>query len=247
VTGFTVAIVLATGLWLAVYRLPLRTPRARQRFRLAVSSRTGLPSRYVFPVVGTLIYLAAGLLAATGLILVTPVGWRDPLRWHLSVPAVALTLLAGLGAAALTTFAMTTIYAIRPGVDIPGAVANVRWIQEILVLPRQVRWLVPMVSAAVEEFFFRGVALTGLSAAGAPPWWAIAISGAVFTTGQVVLTETRLQALVLGLSSIVLSVVGGLLVVVTGSVIPAILVHASFAGYYTNAGARRPTAEYARS
>ena len=31
-----------------------------------------------------------------------------------------------------------------------------------------------------------------------------------------------------------LSVVGGLLVVIEASVLPAIVVHASFAGYYTN-------------
>ena len=52
--------VLVTGVWLAVYRLPLRTPRMRQRFRLAMSSRTGLPVRYVFPIFGTVIYLVSG-------------------------------------------------------------------------------------------------------------------------------------------------------------------------------------------
>jgi hypothetical protein len=246
-TGFTGATVLAVGLWLAVYRLPLRTPRARQRFRLAVASRTGLPARYVFPIVGTAIYLVAGLLTAMALILATSAGWRDPLPWHPDGRGIALTVLAGLGAGALTTFAMTVIYAVKPAVDIPGAIADVRWIQEILVLPRRWRWVVPMASAAVEEYVFRGVALTGLLAAGVPAWWAIGISGAVFTTGQVVLTENRLQATVLGLSSVVLSVVGGLLVVVTGSVVPAILVHASFAGYYTNAGAQRSAPELVRS
>ena len=41
--AFTGLAGLATALWLAAYRLPLRTSRARQRFRLAVSSRTGRP------------------------------------------------------------------------------------------------------------------------------------------------------------------------------------------------------------
>ncbi len=242
----------AGAAWLAVYRLPLRTPRARQRFRLVVTSRTGLPGRYVFPILGTVIYLVAGLLAALALGLASPAGpglagsglaaaLARPLHWRPGLSGVALTLLAVLGASALTAFAMSVLYALRAGVDVPGAVTSVRWIQEVLVLPRRWRWLVPMTSAAVEEYFFRGVLLTGLLATGAHPWLAIAISGALFTTGQVVLTENRLQALVLALSSAVLSVVGGLLVVVTGSVLPAIVVHASFAGYYTNTSGASPS------
>jgi membrane protease YdiL (CAAX protease family) len=90
-----------------------------------------------------------------------------------------------------------------------------------------------MASAAVEELFFRGTVLSGLIGHGATGWAALALSGVLFTAGQVILTEGRLPATVLGLSSVVLSVIGGLLVIVEGSVLPAILVHASFAGYYT--------------
>jgi hypothetical protein len=231
---FTGWAALAAALWLAMYRLPLRTPRMRQRFRLTVSSWTGLAPRLVFPIVGTVIYLVAGALTTGGLTTRSPVSWYAPLLWRPSLTGAALTALAVVGASSLTAFAMSMLYATRPGVDVAGAMSTVRWIQEVLVLPPKWRWVVPMSSAALEEYCFRGVVLTGLVGTGAPAWLAIAVSGTLFTVGQVILTENRLQAFVLAMSSVVLSVVGGLLVIVEGSVLPAIVVHASFAGYYTN-------------
>lgn len=231
--GYAALVLLVTAAWLAAYRLPWRTPRARQRFRLAVASRTGLPGRYVFPVFGTALYVLLGVLAALALGAATPAGWADPLPWHVSAHGVALTVLAALGSGALVGCAMALLYAVVPRIDVPAAVTGVRWVREILALPRSARWLVPAGSAALEELVFRGVALTGLLACGASGWAALAVAGAVFTAGQVALTETRLQALVLAVSSMVVSVLGGLLVLVEGSVLPAILVHASFAGYYT--------------
>jgi hypothetical protein len=191
----------------------------------------------VFPVVGTGIYLAAGLLAVVAVAWWGRIPVADPLAWRPTLPGVAQTGLVILGAATLTGFAMSVLYAARPAVDVPGAVAGIGWVREILVLPRRWRWLVPMSSAAVEELYFRGVFMTGLLAHGAPGWVAIAAAGAVFTAGQLLLTERGLAALVLGVSSVVLSVLCGLLVVVTGSVLPAVAVHASFAGFYTNLGA----------
>jgi len=229
----------ATAGWLAGYRLPLRTPRARQRFRLWVATVSGIPARYVFPIIGTAIYLAAGIAAAAVALLASAAAPGEILGWEVSPTGVALTLLAVVGANSLTAFAMSVVYAVRPTVDVPGAVTGVLWIREVLVLPRQWRWIVPAASAAVEEFFFRGVFVIGLVAAGASPWTAIAIAGAIFTLTQALLTETRLAALVLAVSSAVLSVVCGLLVVIEQSVLPAIVVHAAFAGYYTASSAQR--------
>ncbi|GIG56447.1 hypothetical protein Lfu02_08190 [Longispora fulva] len=226
---------LAAAAWLAVYRLPLRSPRTRQRFRLWVASRTPLPGRLVFPVVGTAIYLVAGLLAAGGLAWVAGVRLPGVLSWRVTPHGAATTLLAVVGANALTGFAMGVVAAARPGLDLAGAVTTVRWVQEVGAFGRRWRWVVPMISAAVEEFFFRGVLLFALLGHGTPAWLAVAVAGLVFTTGQVLLTENRTQALVLGLASGALSLVGGLLVLAEGSVLPAVLVHASFAGYYTHA------------
>ena len=225
--------VAVTAIWLAAYRLPFSSTRTRQRVRLRLSSLTGVPSKYVFPVLGTVIYLVLGVAAAYVL-----GGPLTLLRWDFSLAAGALTVLAAAGASALTAFAMSVLYAANPRTDIPSAVTGVRWVQEILALPGPWRWIVPAASAAVEEFFFRGVVLMGLLALGAPAWAAIVIAGVLFIVGQLVLTETRAQAVVLGLSSVTISLIGGLLTVVEGSVLPAILIHASFAAYYTNV--RRP-------
>lgn len=232
---FMAVVLVATVIWLAAYRLPFATPRARQRTRLAIASATGWQPRYVFPILGTFMYLALGIAA---ILVVGEQPW-ELLRWNVSAESAALTVLAAIGASALTAFTMSLLYTFSPRVNVPAAVSDVRWIQEILALPRRWRWVVPMVSAAVEEFFFRGVVLFGLLAAGAPIWAAIGFAGVVFTVGQIALTERGLQAVVLALSSAVLSLVCGLLSVVEGSVLPAILVHASFAGYYTNMSTRR--------
>ena len=237
----------AAALWLVVYRVPLRKPRTRQRFRLAVSSVTGLPGRYVFPVVGTAIYLVAGALAVAAVTGVGAAPLGAALRWRPDAASVALTALVAVGAAGATGFAMSLLYAVRPTVDVPGAVAGVGWIREILALPPRWRWVVPMASAAVEELFFRGVFLLGLLAHGATVPAAVALSGAAFVVGQVVLTERGLAALVLGVSAAVLAVLCGLLVVVAGSVVPAVIVHSSFAGFYTNLGTRTPAYEAMRS
>lgn len=237
---FTGMAVVVTTVWLAVYRLPLARPRPRQRFRLAVASVTGLPARLVFPVVGTIIYLAGGMLAVVALVWWGDVPLFDTLRMAAEGRTVAATALVAIGTAAATAFAMAVLYQVRPGADVPGALAAGGWIREIMVLSPRWRWVVPMASAGVEELFFRGVVLVGLLAHGAPVWAAIAISGLVFTVGQVVLVDNGLAMVVLGVSSVVLSVMCGLLVVVAGSVLPALLVHASFAGFYTNLGGARP-------
>lgn len=237
---FTALATAVTVAWLAAYRLPLARPRVRQRFRLAVSSATGLPARLVFPVVGTVIYLLGGLLAIGALTWWGDVPLGQALSWRPTATTAAATVLVAVGAAAVTAFAMGLVYVVRPQADVPGAVADVGWIREVMVLPPRWRWLVPMTSAGVEELYFRGAFLVGLLAHGAPVWWAIGIAGAAFTVGQVLLTERGLAALVLGTSSVVLSVLCGLLVVVADSVLPALLVHSSFAGFYTNLGAARP-------
>ncbi len=236
---FAAAAIGVTALWLAAYRLPFADPRLRQRVRLKVSSWTGIQPRYVFTIVGTVIYLVLGAAAVAALTLLFDLDLVAMLTWRFSGPSAALTLLAGIGASALTAFAMSVLHSLPGGSRAAESVSQVRWVQEILALPSRWRWPIPAASAALEEFYFRGVLLFGLLAAGAPAWVAIVLPGVVFTAGQIALTESRVQAAVLGISSVVLSVVCGLLTMVEASVVPAILIHASFAGYYTNLSAYR--------
>ena len=205
----TVLVTLAAALWLAAYRLPLRSARRRQRVRLAIASRTGIPARYALPIAGTATYLCLGLLAVSGVAAASGTHLIRLLAWRPSLPGLALLVLAMLGAHALTGFAMTLVRTLSPRSDIATAVTRVRWIQQTLELPGAWRWLVPMASAGLEEYFFRGVALA---------------------------------ALVLAVSSVVLSLVGGALTICLGSALPAMVVHASFAGYYTRSAFARSRA-----
>jgi membrane protease YdiL (CAAX protease family) len=193
----------------------------------------------VFSILGTVMYLVLGGAALLTLAQLGRLNPIDLLAWRISGEGAALTLLAGIGASALTAFAMSVLHSLPGRADVPGAVSDVRWVQEILALPGRWRAAIPMVSGALEEFYFRGVMLFGLLATGFPVWAALVITGVIFTAGQVALTESRVQATVLAASSIVLSVVCGLLTIVEGSVLPAMLIHASFAGYYTNMSVRR--------
>ena len=235
-------VTLAAALWLAAYRLPLRSARRRQRVRLAIASRTGIPARYALPIAGTATYLCLGLLAVFGVAAASGVHLIRLLAWRLSLPGLALLVLAMLGAHALTGFAMTLVRTVSPRSDIATAVTRVRWIQQTLELPGAWRWLVPMASAGLEEYFFRGVALAALAGAGLPLWACVVVAGGLFTTGQTMLASGPLAALVLAVSSVVLSLVGGALTICLGSALPAMVVHASFAGYYTRSAFARSRA-----
>jgi hypothetical protein len=241
-------VALAALLWLAAYRLPVRTARRRQRLRLAIASHTPIPARYALPIAGTALYLSLGVLAVLFVAAVSGLGPLSLLAWRPSLPGLALALLAALGAHALTGFAMTFVRTVSPRADIASAVTGVRWIQQTLEFPGRWRWIVPMASGGLEEYFFRGVAIAALAGAGMPLWACVVVSGVLFTAGQTSLASGRLAALVLAVSSVVLSIVGGLLTVGEGSALPAMVVHASFAGYYTRSaftsrtGSRREAA-----
>lgn len=237
--GFAALALAVAAIWLVVYRVAVFDTRTNQRVRLWVVSHTVVPGRYVIPIVGTLIYLTLGVLGSIPLLYAGDLGLAGLLAWHVTPNGVGLMLLTAVGAHLSSGFAASVMYVVRPRVDVPTAMARVRWMKELLVLPQPWRYIVPGVSAAVEEFFFRGVFLGGLLATGTPVWAAIAISGAAFIVLQVLYTDTALQATVIGLGCVVLTVLGGLLVVVEGSVVPAIVVHASFAVYYFRSSVQR--------
>ncbi|GGM78495.1 type II CAAX prenyl endopeptidase Rce1 family protein [Dactylosporangium sucinum] len=236
---FAGAALAAAAIWLFVFRLAVFNYRTNRRVRIWVVTHTSVPGKYVIPILGTLVYLALGVLGSIALLYVGDLSLGGLLAWHVTPHGVGLMLFTAAGAHLLTGFMTSIMYAVRPRIDVPTAISRVRWINEILVLPRPWRYATPAISAAVEEFFFRGVILGGLLATGTPAWAAIAISGASFIILQVLYTDTALQATVIGLGCVVLSVLCGLLVVAEGSVLPAIAVHASFAVYYTRSSVRR--------
>ncbi|HRC86432.1 MAG TPA: CPBP family glutamic-type intramembrane protease, partial [Thermoanaerobaculia bacterium] len=118
-------------------------------------------------------------------------------------------------------------------------VEEIPWMKGMAELPR---WAVPLLAAlaaVVEELFFRGVVLgLLLMRFGLAPALAIAISALLFLLGQLIQVRTAFQALVVGSGSVAIGLVGGLLVAATGSVVLAVVAHASFVVFFLARGER---------
>lgn len=184
------------------------------------------------------IYYGLGLLAA--LLLVTAFDLPVTSLFSLSAAQLGLSV---LGAAAEISLANLLIdlscrMSGQSGPERFAEVAEIPWIKGLRQLPPSI---VPAAAAAggmIEELFFRGVLLQLLiSRLPAFPMVSLAVSGALFCWQQLLQVQTVFQAMVIGCSCVAISAVGGLLVVLTGSVVPALLSHASFVLFFM---CRRP-------
>lgn len=117
---------------------------------------------------------------------------------------------------------------------------EIPWMKGLRQLPPNVVPLVAAFAGAVEEMFFRGILLGILTARlSATPVSAVAISGALFCLGQLVQVRTAFQALVILSGCVAISLVGGLTVLASGSVVPAVLCHASFVVFFMTQSAQQ--------
>jgi len=223
--------------WVTLFRLPFRSPARRRQIGIWLSERSRLRADAAFAVFGTITYLGLGILVLLILSWCTRVPWASYSGVH-SIVDVPLTLLAIVGASSLNALCMSVLYRIDSTADVPGEVARIQWISSILALPREARWVLPAIAALVEEFVFRGAVFLGLGASGASLAQATIFSTLLFTVGQVLLVSTRTQAVVMAVSSCTLGLIACPLVAATGSIIPALVVHMSFAGFYTNMSAK---------
>ncbi len=114
-------------------------------------------------------------------------------------------------------------------------ILEIPWVKGIEQLPGVTAPIFAAIGGSADELFFRGIILTAMihrfhvDAA-----LAIAITTALFCAQQALQVRTRLQALLITCSCLSISVIGGLLVVATGTVIPAILCHASFVLFFVS-------------
>jgi membrane protease YdiL (CAAX protease family) len=123
-------------------------------------------------------------------------------------------------------------------------IGSIPWIVGIRRLPATLARLAPAASAICEEFFFRGVLLSALTARfGLRPWLALALVTVLFVVQQGLQLKTRLQFAVIFAGSLAISAIGGILVLATASALPACLCHASFVLFYL----RRPSGEPGRA
>ncbi len=109
-------------------------------------------------------------------------------------------------------------------------------------LPARAVPLAAALAGSIEEIFFRGVVLRILTEYFmVPPLVALAIAGILFCLEQWIQVRTAFQALVIGCGCVAISTVGGLLVLLTGSVVPAAVCHASFVLFFMTQGGEAAT------
>jgi len=117
-------------------------------------------------------------------------------------------------------------------------IEEIPWIKGLRQLPARAVPLAAALAGMIEELFFRGVLLRILTEwRMMPALVAVAITGVLFCLQQLVQVRTAFQAMITGCGCVAISLVGGLLVVVTGSVVPALLSHASFVVFFMAKGA----------
>jgi membrane protease YdiL (CAAX protease family) len=238
--GYALSCAAAVSIWIALYRLPFNDPGRRRRVALWLADRTGFHPDGAFAVFATALYLGLGIVVLLVMFPFSNLAVGDLLARPDGTTCAAL-LLAIAGTSSLNILCISMLYRARPRSDVPGEIARIQWISSILTLPRRFRWIIPAAAALVEELVFRGLIFGGMLSLGSSFLVASVISTGVFVIGQIVLVSTPVQAFVMGTSSAVLGTIGTLLIAGTGSIIPALILHMSFAGFYTNmsAGNRR--------
>ena len=142
-----------------------------------------------------------------------------------------LTMMA-LGAMAelSTTGLFTSLFMrVHPNVNIAYEISKVTWIDGISRLPRRSIPFALVGSSFVEEFFYRGVILSiFIQKFSVSPYLSLLAVTILFTYEQLLFLRTPIQKVIIGTSSISISLIGGFLLFCTGSLIPAIVAHASF-------------------
>jgi len=209
-----------------------------------MSTVFGVPASYSFSIFATVLYC---LLPSISSVVVAAVANLEILSLfpvQVDLEFLIVTLLGIIAAMSLVSVFVLITLKLFPQLDIPGEMARIKWIEGIMQTPPQIAWFLPILSASFEEVFFRGVLLAGLLNNGTGTFLAIAVVTMAFILNQVLLADTRTQRMVLGYSSLAISLVGSIVFLATGSIIPSLIMHASFAGFYTSNSTTRAAVNY---
>ena len=228
-----ILIVITTLVWYVLYRVPFADRRRANRFALILGTRTSLRPDLAFAIFGTVVYVSLGAAGCVLIANLANLSIVDLFVAPLGVESLVATVLALAGAMSLVSVGITVLLTIRPTIDVPGSIRRVRWLAIIEAFPLRMRFSIPMLGALIEETFFRGVVYAAITATGGSMWLAFATTAILFTVGQVIFCDNVVAAVVIGFGSLVISTFGTILVGTYGNVVPALVVHISFAGYYS--------------
>lgn len=220
--------------WFTIYRLPLGDRQRANRVALALGTITSLRPALAYAISGTILYIALGMGACILVADAARISFTDLFLTNLSLELLAPTCLGLIGSLSWVAMGVSIVMAIRPTTDLRNSIRKVRWLAVLDAIPLKMRFAAPMLAALVEEIYFRGVVYAAVDAAGGSAWLGFATGALLFTAGQVMFCDNKVAALVIGSASLVVSVFGGILVAAYNNVLPALAVHISFAGYYSN-------------
>lgn len=234
--GLLVSVLWGRSLWYLDER-----SAAFRRATFAAMGRSARPPGEVRSLLLSASYYGLGVLLALSFALAFRLGGASLVSfapWHLGA-----ALLGAVGEISLAGLLIDVGRRVTgQGPERFAELAEVPWMKGLRRLPPA---MVPLVAAGggvVEELVFRGVMLRTFTErlhVSAPA--AVALAGALFCIQQLVQVRTAFQALIIGSACVAIALVGGLLVVVTGSVLPALAAHASFVVFYMVEGADRPS------
>ena len=147
---------------------------------------------------------------------------------------IVTMILLGTMAELSTIRLFTSLYAItHSNVDISNEIREVSWIEGISKLPHKFIPFAPIGGAFVEEFFFRGsLLMIFIQKMSIPPYISLLVITALFAYEQLLFLKTSVQKIIIGSASVGISLMGGLLILYTGSLLPAMIAHASFVMFY---------------
>lgn len=235
----TVFVLISTVLfmifWLGIFKFSCSNGRARNKIAMFISSHAGIPVKYSFAVFINIFYSGMPLFACVFYSSYFGTDLLSLFKVYEGTTSRFVDTLIGVLAVMAVESALIVLFSIlKPQVPIDKEIQEVGWISSILKFPGKWTLFIPCISACCEETFFRGAVLNSLTQTGMPFWQAATVVTILFMLNQMYLTEKPVQGMIIGMSSFAISVVSCLLLGATGNIMPSLVIHASFAGFYTN-------------
>ena len=233
ITTIIIAFVML-AVWMLCYKKSYDNPRLRKRITMWLGTYFPRNPKMVYYFIVFVIYLGLPVLFGWLLTKYAGVPFSNVFLISSTINPIYLIVVGFIGGVTMSIFATNMMLAVNPKMDIPNNINKVTWIEETLVFPKKIVWLFPFLSASAEEFFFRGACFLSMLAVGVPVVWAVAVVTVMFIANQIYLVDNAVQAAVIGAGSLFISIIGCLIVLITGSVLPSMIVHAVYAGFFVS-------------
>lgn len=182
------------------------------------------------------IYMCVGLFAAVASLLI----YRVNIVCFLALDPRYLTLipLAFIAQNSLTGLMMNVLVLAYPMMNVIWELTTIPWVSYTLMMPGIMRMISPLGAAICEEVFFRGavflILIKHFPQTGA--YFPIFVCTVLFALQQVLQTDTLAQGLILLVGSTSVAVVGCIVTLYTGSLLPTLLCHTAYAFFYLRLG-----------